>query len=42
MPHVNDLNFPEYMFALYFLQTIKDNFGRYKHHKMKELSIPRE
>ena len=34
MPHVKDLNFPEYMFALQFLHIIGDNFG--------ELSIPRE
>ena len=26
MPHVNDLNFPKYMFAFKFLQTLKDNF----------------
>ena len=36
MPHGNNLNFPEYMFALYLLYTLGDNFG------MKELSITRE
>ena len=41
MPHVNNLKFPEYMFALFFLHTIKDNLGKQKQHKMKELSIPR-
>ena len=42
MPHVNNLNFSEYMFALWFLHTIGDNFGNQKQHKMKDLSIPRE
>ena len=42
MPHVNNLNFPENMFALYFLRTKEDNFGKQKQHKMKELSVPRE
>ena len=42
MPHVNNFNFPEYMFALSFLHTIEDNFGKRKQHKMKELSVPRE
>ena len=41
MPHVNNLNFPEYMFAPLFLPTIGDNFGKQKQHAMKELSIPR-
>ena len=40
MPHVINLNFPEYMFALYFLHATGDNFGKQKQHKMKELSIP--
>ena len=26
MPHVNNINFPEYMFAFYFLHTIENNF----------------
>ena len=42
MPHVNNLNFPEYMFAPYFLNTPGVNFGKQKQHEMKELSIPRE
>ena len=42
MPHVKNLNFPEYMFALQFLHATGDNFGKPKQHKMKELSIPRE
>ena len=42
MPQVNNLNFPESMFALYSLHTIRDNFGKRKQHKMKELSIHRE
>ena len=42
MPHVKNLNFPEYMFALSFLQATGDNFDKEKQHKMKELSIPRE
>ena len=43
MSYVNNLNFPENMFALSFLHTIRDNFGKQKHRKMKELSIiPRE
>ena len=42
MPHVNNHNFPEYMFAPQFLHTLGDNFGKQKQHEMKELSIPRE
>ena len=42
MQHVNNLNFPEYIFAPNFLQIIGDNFGKQKQHEMKELSIPRE
>ena len=42
MPHVNNLNFPEYTFAFYFLHTIEDNFGKQKQHKIKELSISNE
>ena len=42
MPHVNNLNFPESMFAPFFLHTLGDNFGKQKQHEMKELSIPRE
>ena len=40
MPHVKNLNFPEYMFALLFLHAIGDNFGKQKRHKMEELSNP--
>ena len=36
MSHVNNLNFPEYMFALWFLHTIEDNFGKRKRHKRTE------
>ena len=39
MPHENYSNFPEFMFALSFLHTIEDNFGKQKQHKMKELII---
>ena len=48
MPQVNNRNFPEYMFAPWFLHTLGDNFGKQKQHEMKELkemkelSIPRE
>ena len=42
MLHVKNLNFPEYTFALYFLQATRDNFRKQKQHKIKELSIPRE
>ena len=42
MSHMNNLNFPDYMFALSLLHTIEDNFGKRKLHKMQELSIPRE
>ena len=42
MSHMNNLNFPDYMFALSLLHTIEDNFGKRKQHKMKELSIPHE
>ena len=28
MPHVNNLSFPNYMFAPKFLHTIGDNFGK--------------
>ena len=30
MPHVNNLKFSEYMFALFSLHTIEDNFGKQK------------
>ena len=40
MSHVNNFNFPEYMFALSILYTIEDNFGKRKQHKMKEQNIP--
>ena len=39
---MQNLNFPEYMFALLFLHATGDNFGKQKQHKMKDLSIPRE
>ena len=42
MPQVNNLNFPEYMFAPLFLHTLGDHFGKQKQHKMNELSILRE
>ena len=42
MPHVNILNFPEYMYTPLFLHTLGDNFGKQKQHEMNELSIPRE
>ena len=42
MPNVNNLNFPEYMFAPYFLPTIGDSFGKQKQHEMREPSILRE
>ena len=42
MPHVNNLNFPEYMFAPWFLHTLGDNFGNKKQHEIKELRKPRE
>ena len=42
MPQVNNLNFPEYTFAFYFLHTKDDNFRTQKQHKMIELSISNE
>ena len=39
---MNNLNFPEYLFALLFLHTIANNFGKENQNKMKETSIPRE
>ena len=42
LPHMNNLNFPESMFALSFLHTIRDNFGKRKQYKMKELGKLRE
>ena len=42
MPHVNNLNFTEYIFDLSFLHAIHDNFGKRKQYQMKELSTPRE
>ena len=42
MPHVKNLNFPGYMFALWFLHATGDNFGKQKQHKIKELIIPRK
>ena len=36
---VNKLIFSEYMFALLFLYSIEDNFGKQKQHKMKELKM---
>ena len=40
MPHVKNLNLPEYMFALKFLYFTGNNFGKQKQHKMKELTYP--
>ena len=42
MSHMNNLNFPDYMFALSLLHTTEDNFGKREQHQMKELSIPHE
>ena len=42
MPFVNNLNHPENVFALSFLHTKQDNFGKQIQHKMKEPSIPRQ
>ena len=42
MPHANNLHFPEYIFALLFLHTVEDNFGKQNQYKMKEMNIPRE
>ena len=42
MSYMNNLNFPDNMFAFSLLHTIEDNFGRRKQHTMFELSIPRE
>ena len=42
MPHVKNLNFCEYMFAVWFLHATGDDFGKQKLHKIKELSIPRK
>ena len=39
---MNNLNFPEYMFAPLFLNTLGDTFGKQKQHEMQELSISRE
>ena len=32
MSHMNNLNFPDYMFALSFLRTTEDTFGKRKQH----------
>ena len=42
MPHLKNLNFPEYMFVPWFLYTLGANFGTQKQHEMNELGIPRE
>ena len=42
MPHVNNLNFPEYTVALSFLHTKEYKTEKHKQHKMKELGILRE
>ena len=42
MANVNNLNYPEYMFAPEFLHNLGDNFGKQKQHEMEELSIPHE
>ena len=39
---MNNLDLPEYMFALWFLLIIEDNFAKLKQQTMKELSIHRE
>ena len=39
MQQVNNLNFPEYMFAHLLLNTTEDKFRKQKQHKMKELNI---
>ena len=33
MLHVNNLNFPEYMFALSYMRAIEDNFEKQKNVK---------
>ena len=42
MSHMNNLNFPDYMFARSLLHTIENTVGKQKQYKMQELSIPRE
>ena len=42
MLHANNLRFAENMFALLFLHTIKENFGKQIQHKMKEMNILRD
>ena len=39
LPHVSNINFPEYKFVLLFLHTTENNFGERKEHEMKEWSI---
>ena len=39
---LKNLNFPDYMFSLWFLHATGDNIEKQKEHKMNELSIPRE
>ena len=34
MSYMNNLNFPDNMFALSHLHTIEDNFGKQKQHTM--------
>ena len=34
MPHMNNLNFLEYMFDLYIVHTIEGNCGEQTQHKM--------
>ena len=35
MPHLNNLDFPEYMFALSFLHTVEDNLASENSIKLK-------
>ena len=42
MQHVNNVNFPENKFAVLFLHTTVNNFGKRKQHEMKEWNIHNE
>ena len=42
MPHVFNLNFPEYKFVLLSLHTMLDNFGEQKQHKVNKWGMPSE
>ena len=39
MPQANSLHFPEYIFAILFLHTIEDDFGKQNQYGMKEMNI---